>query len=103
MLCLCLHPFNVNNVRMRIANGVVTMRVTLEEMGIREWDVIDVETRGSQIAVSPYAEMIGNDLVRDNWKWRLLGQRGHNPGCFNSLNILMQVFCWLVWKAVMCS
>ena len=42
MLCLCLRPFNVNNVRMMFGARTVTMRVVLEVLGVKEWDVIEV-------------------------------------------------------------
>lgn len=42
MLCLCLRPFNVNNVRMMFGARTVTMRVVLEVLGMKEWDVIEV-------------------------------------------------------------
>ena len=103
MLCFCLHPFNVNDVRMKFGEKAVTMRATLTDLGIKEWSVIDVTTRGPPIPVSPDAEKIGDDLVRNYWKHRHLGQRGHDPGHLNPLNVLYQIYCGFAWTAVMCS
>ena len=96
MLCLCLRPFNVNNVRMMFGARTVTMRVVLEVLGVKEWDVIEVtvneppipfrikHVRGRTILFPPWKRP--NPAISSRWLNATLSFRVHY--CIHTINLL---------------
>lgn len=96
MLCLCLRPFNVNNVRMMFGARTVTMRVVLEELGVKEWDVIEVtvneppipfrikHVRGRTILFPPWKRP--KPAISSRWLNATLSFRVHY--CIHTINLL---------------
>ena len=96
MLCLCLRPFNVNNVRMMFGARTVTMRVVLEELGVKEWDEIEVtvneppipfrikHVRGRTILFPPWKRP--KPAISSRWLNATLSFRVHY--CIHTINLL---------------
>ena len=96
MLCLCLRPFNVNIVLMMFGARTVTMRVVLEELGVKEWDVIEVtvneppipfrikHVRGRTILFPPWKRP--KPAISSRWLNATLSFRVHY--CIHTINLL---------------